>query len=69
MQLLPAIRYGNPEVPIGISGGVKSADFFYGLLSDASAECEKIQENSGLVVQVYQRFLLTEISLMVLTQW
>ena len=53
---VPAIRYGNPEVPIGISGGVKSADFFYGLLSDASAECEKIQENSGLVVQVYQRF-------------
>ena len=53
---VPTIKYGNPEVPIGISGGVKPADYFYGLLSDASAEVETVTENIGEVVQVYKRF-------------
>ena len=53
---VPTIKYGNPEVPVGISGGVKPADYFYGLLSDASAEVETVTENTGEVVQVYKRF-------------
>ncbi|AXF41237.1 virion structural protein [Cyanophage S-TIM4] len=53
---VPTIKYGNPEVPIGLSGGVKPADYFYGLLSDASAEVETVTENTGEVVQVYKRF-------------
>jgi len=53
---VPAKTYGTRVIPAGIQGGVQNATYVYGLQSDHNAEVETISENSGKVVQVYQRF-------------
>ena len=53
---LPTKTYGTRTLPIGVSGGLNNADFMYGTSSDSYGELESLSENSGKVVQVYQRF-------------
>ena len=53
---VPTKLYGARTLPIGLSGGLNNADYAYGLSSNVYGELESILENSGKVVQVYQRF-------------
>ena len=53
---VPTKLYGARTLPIGLSGGLNNADYAYGLSSNVYGELESIIENSGKVVQVYQRF-------------
>ena len=53
---VPTKTYGARSIPIGLSGGLSNADYAYGLLSNVYGEIESITENSGKIVQVYQRF-------------
>jgi len=53
---IPTLTYGTRSIPAGVGGGLQSADFLYGLTSDAYAELEDITMNEGRVVQAYQRF-------------
>jgi len=53
---VPAKTYGARSLPVGLSGGLSNADYAYGLSSNVYGEIESIVENSGKVVQVYQRF-------------
>ena len=53
---VPTKTYGNRSIPTGIQGGLQNSIYVYGLQSNANAEIETITENSGKVVQVYQRF-------------
>ena len=53
---VPTKTYGTRVIPVGIGGGLKSADFFYGTYSDSRAELESISVNEGRIVKVYKRF-------------
>ncbi len=53
---VPTKTYGVRSLPVGLGGGINNADYAYGLLSNVYGEVESITENSGKVVQVYQRF-------------
>ena len=53
---VPTKTYGVRSLPVGLGGGINNADYAYGLLSNVYGEIESISENSGKVVQVYQRF-------------
>ena len=53
---IPSKTYGARTIPAGVGGGLKPADFIYGLQSNEYAELESITVNEGEVVQVYQRF-------------
>ena len=53
---VPAKTYGARSLPVGLSGGISNADYAYGLSSNVYGEIESIVENSGKIVQVYQRF-------------
>ncbi len=53
---VPTKTYGTREIPVGVSGGVTASDYIYGIVSSQYAEIENITENTGKVVQVYQRF-------------
>ena len=53
---IPTKKYGTRTIPVGLGGGLRNADHIYGIQSDAHAELERVTENSGKVVQVYQRF-------------
>ncbi|AOO02099.1 hypothetical protein Np151112_088 [Synechococcus phage S-RIM2] len=48
--------YGDRDLPVGISGGLNQADYFYGLDSDAHAELSSSTLNEGKIVKVYKRF-------------
>ena len=53
---VPTKTYGTRDIPVGVSGGLTTSDYIYGTVSSQYAEIESILENSGKVVQVYQRF-------------
>ena len=53
---LPSKQFGERDIPVGISGGANSSDYFYGLYSDSYGELESINVNEAEVVQVYKRF-------------
>ena len=53
---VPTKTYGTRDIPVGVSGGLTSSDYIYGTVSSQYAEIESVLENSGKVVQVYQRF-------------
>ena len=53
---VPTKLFGVRSLPVGLSGGINNADYAYGLSSNVYGEIESILENSGKVVQVYQRF-------------
>ena len=53
---IPTKTYGTRDIPVGVSGGLTSSDYIYGTVSSQYAEIENVIENSGKVVQVYQRF-------------
>lgn len=53
---LPAKTFGERDEVIGLGGGLKTTDFVYGQSSNAYAEVETLNENSGKIVQIYKRF-------------
>ena len=53
---VPAKTYGTRDIPVGLAGGLNTSDYIYGLTSDTYAELESLTENSGKIVQIYQRF-------------
>ena len=52
---VPVKVYGDRDAITGVPGNVGPSEYFYGLLSDHSAELESIRENEGVVVKVYTR--------------
>ena len=53
---LPSKTFGERDEVIGLGGGLKTTDFVYGQSSNAYAEVETLNENSGKIVQIYKRF-------------
>ena len=53
---VPTKTYGERTITVGLQGGLTSTDYIYGQSSNAYAEVERLTENSGKVVQIYQRF-------------
>ena len=53
---IPTPTYGTRDEIFGVGGGLRNADFVYGLQSNHYAEIEAIAENSAKVVQIYKRF-------------
>ena len=53
---VPTPTYGTRDEIFGVGGGLRNADFVYGLQSNNYAEIEAIAENSAKVVQIYKRF-------------
>jgi len=49
-------NYGDRDIPVGITGGLNSSDYFYGLSSDSNAELANLTINEGLIAKVYRRF-------------
>ena len=52
---VPTRLYGERDIPVGISGGVSSSDYIYGLISDIIGEVKTITGNEAKIVKVYQR--------------